>query len=73
MMYFQNNNNNKNKMKHNNTSRVGTLLSAICAGLLPNLAFAADASASSAVTNETLQLIWIGLCAILVLFMQSGF
>jgi len=71
VIYLQNNN--KNRSINKNVTRASALLGTICTWLFPSLVFAADAEASQAVTTDTLKLIWIAICAILVLFMQAGF
>jgi len=61
------NNNNKSVL------RMGILLGALSAYLFPSLAIAAESTVTQAVSTETIKLIWISICVILVLFMQAGF
>ena len=62
------NNNNKNKT----LLHIPVFLSVLGLLLIPNISFAADGNVGL-VSNETIRNLWIGICIILVLFMQAGF
>ncbi len=54
--------------KMNSKNRLGLCLPLLILAALPNTSFAADEN-----TTQLLQTLWIGICCILVLFMQAGF
>jgi len=53
--------------------RTSILLAILSTAMLPNLALAAEPATQKVVNAETLRLLWVGVCVILVLFMQAGF
>jgi len=53
--------------------RTSILLAILSTAALPNLALAAEPATQKVVNAETLRLLWVGVCVILVLFMQAGF